>query len=83
VANDSGGMHLAAAAGARVAGIFGITDCGRTGPLGRGHVAIEAQDARHSRDLSRASRAAEAALRSVTPDRVYALVRQLLASAPQ
>lgn len=33
LANDSGGMHLAAALGTPVVGIFGITDPARTGPL--------------------------------------------------
>jgi heptosyltransferase II len=33
VANDSGAMHLAAAAGARVVAIFGPTNDGRTSPL--------------------------------------------------
>lgn len=37
VCNDSGPMHLAAAAGARVVAIFGSTDPSRTGPLGDGH----------------------------------------------
>jgi heptosyltransferase-2 len=36
VANDSGPMHLAAAAGARVLGIFGVSDPARTRPWG-GH----------------------------------------------
>jgi ADP-heptose:LPS heptosyltransferase len=34
VANDSGGMHLAAAVGAPVVGLFLSTDPGWTGPLG-------------------------------------------------
>jgi len=34
VSNDSGGMHLAAAAGAAVVGIFGSTNPAWTGPLG-------------------------------------------------
>lgn len=34
VANDSGPMHLAAAVGTRVVGLFGPTDPGRTGPTG-------------------------------------------------
>jgi heptosyltransferase-2 len=35
VANDSGPMHLAAAVGAPVLGIFGVSDPGRTRPWGR------------------------------------------------
>jgi lipopolysaccharide heptosyltransferase I len=34
VSNDTGPLHLAAAAGARVVGIFTCTDPGRTGPYG-------------------------------------------------
>lgn len=37
VCNDSGPMHLAAAAGVRVVAVFGSTDPVRTGPLGAGH----------------------------------------------
>ncbi len=37
VCNDSGPMHLAAAAGTPVIAIFGSTDPLRTGPLGTGH----------------------------------------------
>jgi heptosyltransferase II len=36
VANDSGGMHLAAAAGARVVAVFGATNEKRTAPLASG-----------------------------------------------
>ena len=36
VANDSGGMHLAAAVGTPLVALFGITDPGKTGPRG-GH----------------------------------------------
>lgn len=42
VANDSGGMHLAAALGAPVVGLFFSTDPRWTGPLGPGSVALRA-----------------------------------------
>lgn len=38
--NDSGLMHIAAAAGVPVIGVIGPTDPRRTGPLGTGHVLI-------------------------------------------
>jgi len=37
VANDTGPLHLAALAGARLVALFGPTDSSRTGPLGEGH----------------------------------------------
>lgn len=40
VSNDSGPMHLAAAAGSRVVGLFGPTDPSRTAPLGEGNVVV-------------------------------------------
>jgi len=40
VTNDTGGMHLAAAAGTRVVAIFGPTDWRETAPLGAGHVLV-------------------------------------------
>ncbi len=41
VCNDSGPMHLAAAAGAKVVAIFGSTEPQHTGPLGEGHGVIQ------------------------------------------
>lgn len=40
VTTDTGPMHLAAAAGARVVALFGPTSPGRTGPYGAGHTAV-------------------------------------------
>ncbi len=40
VSNDSGPMHLAAAAGSRVVGLFGPTDPSRTAPLGEGNLVV-------------------------------------------
>jgi ADP-heptose:LPS heptosyltransferase len=37
---DSGPMHVAAAMGVPVVGLFGPTDPGRTGPMGDGHEVI-------------------------------------------
>ena len=40
VTNDTGTMHVAAAAGTRIVAIFGPTDPRTTSPLGKGHVVI-------------------------------------------
>ncbi|MHB8843482.1 MAG: glycosyltransferase family 9 protein [Nitrospirota bacterium] len=42
ITTDTGPMHLAAAAGARVVALFGPTAPGRTGPYGPGHVVVRA-----------------------------------------
>ena len=78
VTNDSGGMHLAAALGVPVVAVFGLTDPSRTGPLGKGHRVIARQDVRASRDIRRRSQAAEACLRSITPDQVLEAVLEVL-----
>ncbi len=65
--NDSGGMHLAAALGTPLVALFGITDPGRTGPLGRTLRILQRSDLR-SRDVPRHSAKAEKALRAIAPD---------------
>jgi heptosyltransferase-2 len=73
--NDSGGMHLAAAVGAPVVAIFGITDPLRTGPLGPCCQVLQ-----HSRIAERAvprnSAEATAALAAVSVAEVVAAARQ-------
>jgi heptosyltransferase-2 len=78
VTNDSGGMHMAAAAGTRVIAVFGLTDPAKTGPMGPGHAVLVAAGATGRRDVARNSRAAAAALESVGPERVVAAVRERL-----
>ena len=75
--NDSGGMHLAAALGTPLVGLFGITNPGQTGPLGK-HVRILQQSERRSRDVSRHSREARRALRAITVDDAVAATLALL-----
>jgi len=79
LSNDSGGMHLATAAGAPVVAVFGLTDPCKTGPLGTS-AAVAAEGVRHARAIPRESAAATAALRSVTPDRVFAALAELTGS---
>ncbi len=77
VANDSGGMHLAAAAGVPVLAIFGITDPQKTGPLGD-RARILQESARKSRDLERNSEEAVLALQRITPEQALAAAQALL-----
>ena len=78
-ANDSGGMHMASAVGAKVVGIFGLTDPAKTGPIGPGHrVICHNESGAHSRDIPRDSREARDALRAIVPERVVAAVMGLL-----
>jgi heptosyltransferase-2 len=69
IGNDSGGIHLAAAAGAAVIGVFGITDPAKTRPLGR-RVTILQAGAQGSRDIPRRSKEAQQSLKSITPEMV-------------
>ena len=77
VCNDSGGMHLAAAAGVPVAAVFGITDPRKTGPLGR-HVRILQNSGIQQRDISRHSEPAVEALKAISPEQVFGEVQHLL-----
>lgn len=69
VANDSGGMHLAAALGTPVAGIFGLTNPRKTGPL-HPRAAVLQHASRVSRAIARDSAAARAALEAVSAEEV-------------
>jgi heptosyltransferase-2 len=79
VANDSGGMHLAAATGAPTIGLFGVTDPARTGPLGP-RVRVLQHSAVRSRNVARDSEAGRAALAAITPDEVMSASEDLLAA---
>lgn len=78
VANDSGGMHLAAAVGVPVVGIYGITDPDKTGPLAQRFRVIQNSGIK-ARDISRDSELAKQALASIPPEQVFDAVQQLLA----
>lgn len=70
VANDSGGMHLAAGLDISVVGIFGITDPAKTAPVGVRSRVLCAEGARRSRDIDRKSPEACAAIASIPLDTV-------------
>lgn len=76
VCNDSGGMHLASAAGAPVVAIYGITDPVKTGPIGARATVVQAEGVKASRKVPRESEEARAALASVSVDRVVAACRK-------
>jgi len=80
VANDSGGMHLAAGVGTPVVAVFGMTDPAETGPLGQGHRVVAAQNVARSRDIGRHSAQAAAALRAIPPRQVIDAVYAVIAS---
>ena len=79
--NDSGGMHLAAAAGTRVVAVFGMTDPETTGPLGSGHALVLAEGVERSRDIARNSGEAVRALQSIPTHRVYEAAARILAES--
>ncbi len=78
ICNDSGGMHLAAAAGTPVVAIYGLTDPAKTGPLGSGHQCIQAEPQNASRDIARHDPLATEALRRISPGQVAEAVLQSL-----
>lgn len=83
IANDSGGMHLAAIVNTPVVAIFGLTDPAKTGPLGLGHRIIAADRTDRSRDLEPDSQVAKEALLSVRPETVLAAALDILENREQ
>ncbi len=71
VTNDSGGMHLAAAAGAPVVAVFGATDPDRTGPLS-GRAAVVQAAGERDRAIGRRDVRGERALAAVSVEAVLA-----------
>jgi len=70
VANDSGGMHLAAALGVPVVAIFGRTDPLKTGPLGT-YTRVIHESNIADRQISRDSQAARDSLAAISVERVW------------
>ena len=80
VCNDSGGMHLAAATGAPVVAVFGLTDWRRTGPLGTRAAVVRRPDVEARRAIARTSAEAAAVLASIPPDQVAREALTMLSS---
>jgi ADP-heptose:LPS heptosyltransferase len=78
IANDSGGMHLAAAVGAPVVGIFGLTDPDTTGPIGHRTRVVRPMGIAGNRAIKRDSKAARDVLAGITPEAVYETACELL-----
>lgn len=79
VANDSGGMHLAAGLGVGVVGIFGLTDPGKTAPVGAKSQVLCAEGVPRARDIARDSAEARVAMESIPVQKVYQAVLSQLA----
>lgn len=77
IANDSGGMHYAAALGIGVVALYGITDPAKTGPLGP-HCRVLKKSQNAARDVSRSSEEARIALEAIKPGDVWDTLRELL-----
>lgn len=77
VCNDSGGMHVAAAASVPVVAIFGITDPEVTGPLGDKAIVLQKSETR-SRQIPRDSSEAREALSRIAVDEVVQTVAEQL-----
>lgn len=79
IGNDSGGVHLAAAAGAAVIVIYGLTAPAKTRPLGRKVVVLQ-NSSTAARDIPRDSPAAEKCLRKISPEHAADACQALLAT---
>ena len=78
ICNDSGGMHLASAAGTPVLAIYGLTNPIKTGPIGANALIVQATGITPARDIPRDSPAAAAAMRSIVPETVFKRLRKHL-----
>ncbi len=79
--NDSGGMHMAAAAGVPLVAIFGITDPAKTGPLGARQALLQNSPIA-CRDVARHSARAEQALAAITVEQAVEAARPFIKEAP-
>ncbi len=72
--NDSGLMHVSAAAGARVAAVFGSTSTAYTPPAGRNALLVESAEPCHPCFKKQCRYGTFACLRNITPDEVWAKI---------
>ncbi len=79
LSNDTGPLHLAAAAGARVVGIYTCTDPSRTGPYGASAIAVRSCVWCAPSFVKRCDRLE--CMTELTPDRVWPAVSRQLASS--
>lgn len=77
IGNDSGGVHLAAAAGTAVIVIFGVTDPAKTKPLGPRVVVLQ-DSPQYARNIPRHSASAERSLKNISPEMVAETARSLI-----
>jgi heptosyltransferase I len=77
VSADTGPLHLAAALGARVVGLFGPTDPARNGPF---HTGVVVRNPRDCETTYRRGAGESASMRSINVEQVFAAVERLLAS---
>ncbi len=78
IANDSGPIHMAAAAGTRVLAIFGPTDPRRTGPYGDGHCVLTSNSPCSPCCRRICRREDEVCLRTVSPELVFSAASEML-----
>jgi heptosyltransferase-2 len=77
VANDSGGLHLSAAVGTPLVALYGITDPGKTGPLGATCRVLQQSSVRR-RDVPRDSEEARRSLAAIRPEQALEAAVALL-----
>jgi heptosyltransferase II len=78
ISNDSGGMHLASACGAKLVAVFGITDPVKTGPLGKNCMVMTADGVKGCREIRKDDPNAISVLRSIKPQSVITAAEELI-----
>lgn len=80
ITGDTGPMHIATAVGTRVLALFGAADPVRTGPVGKGHMVLQASDVACLPCRSRAcsSKAYLECMRKISPTTVCAAAGSMI-----